>query len=124
MVAQDNVLATADHDFTKLFLTPSVIFFISIPNDISGSFYDDQVFVSYKNTIFELSSAIRHSAEFLNALNVQYEHQILPSILCLYTDGSPDHRYNYELVQIALICLFLCGDFDLLVAVHTASNYS
>ncbi|CAB4387214.1 unnamed protein product [Rhizophagus irregularis] len=42
---------------------PSVIFFISIPNNISESFYNGQVF-----------------------------HQILPPILCLYTDGGPDHR--------------------------------
>ena len=40
MVAQDSILAAADHNFTKLSLTPSVIFFISIPDDISGSFYD------------------------------------------------------------------------------------
>ncbi|EXX55701.1 hypothetical protein RirG_223030 [Rhizophagus irregularis DAOM 197198w] len=94
MVAQDNILAAADHDFTKLSLTPSVTFFISIPNDISGSFYDGQVFVSYKDTIFEPSSAIRHLAEFLNALNIQFEHQIFPPILCLYTDGGPDHRFR------------------------------
>lgn len=58
MVTQNSILAAADHDFTKLSLTPSVTFFISIPNDISGSFYDGQVFVSYKDTIFEPSSAI------------------------------------------------------------------
>jgi hypothetical protein len=57
MVAQNSLLA-ADHDFTKLFLMPSVTFFILIPNDISESFYDGQVFVSYKDTIFEPSSAI------------------------------------------------------------------
>src|ERR1044071_7165096 len=48
LVPQDSILAASDHDFTKLSLTPSVTFFISIPNDISGSFYDGQVFVSYK----------------------------------------------------------------------------
>ena len=80
--------------------------------------------MSYKDTIFEPSSAIRHSAEFLNVLNIQYEHQILPPILCLYTDGGPDHRCNYGSVQIALICLFLRRDFDLLVAVRTAPNHS
>jgi len=124
MVSQNSILAAADHDFTKLSLTPSVTFFISIPNNISESFYDGQVFVSYKDTIFEPSSAIRHSAEFLNALNIQYEHQTFPPILCLYTDGGPDHRCNYGSVQIALICLFLSGNFDLLVAVRTAPNHS
>ncbi len=124
MVTQDSILAAADHDFTKLSLIPSVTFFISIPNDISELFYSGQVFVSYKNTIFELSSTIWHSAEFLNAFNIQYKHQILLSILCLYTDGGPDHQYNYSSVQITLICLFLRGNFDLLVAVRTAPNHS
>ena len=51
-------------------------------------------------------------------------HLILPLILCFYIDGGPDHCYNYGSVQIALICLFLQEDFDLLVAVHTAPNHS
>ncbi|GBB89256.1 hypothetical protein RclHR1_15940005 [Rhizophagus clarus] len=96
LVTQDSVLAAADHDFTKLSLIPSVIFFILIPNDISESFYNGQVFVSYKDTVFKLSSAIQHSAEFLNALNVQYEHQILSLILCLYTDEAVHTAPNYS----------------------------
>uniref|UniRef100_U9UYI2 Uncharacterized protein n=1 Tax=Rhizophagus irregularis (strain DAOM 181602 / DAOM 197198 / MUCL 43194) TaxID=747089 RepID=U9UYI2_RHIID len=124
IVAQNSTLASADHDFTKLSITPSVTFFISIPSEISGSFYDGQVFVSYKDTTFEPSNAIRHSTEFLNALNIQYAHQMTPPILCLYTDGGPDHRCNYGSVQIALICLFLSGDFDILIAVRTAPNHS
>ncbi|RIB08543.1 hypothetical protein C2G38_2211423 [Gigaspora rosea] len=124
IVAYESTLAAADHDFTKLSLTPSVIFFISIPDNISGSFYNGQVYVSYKDTIFEPSTAIRHSTEFLNALTIQYAYQEMPPILCLYTDGGPDHRCNYGSVQIALISLFLCGDFDLLFAVRTAPNHS
>ncbi|CAG8822195.1 23673_t:CDS:2, partial [Gigaspora margarita] len=38
----------------------------------TGSFYDGQVFVSYKDTILEPSTAIRHSTKFLNALRIQY----------------------------------------------------
>src|SRR2546421_9787386 len=48
IVTQNNTLAAADHDFTKLSLTPSITFFITIPDDISESFYEGQVFVSYK----------------------------------------------------------------------------
>jgi hypothetical protein len=95
MVDQNSTLAAADHNFTKLSLIPSVTFFISIPSDISGSFYNGQVFVSYKDAVFELSNAIRHSAEFLNVLNTQYMHQTMAPILCLYTDGGPDHQCNY-----------------------------
>ena len=124
MVAQSSTLIAADHDFTKLSITLSVTFFISIPNEISGSFYDGQVSVSYKDTTFEPSNAIRHSTEFLNALNIQYAHQMMPPILCLYTDGGPDYRCNYGSVQIALICLFLCENFDMLIALRTAPNHS
>lgn len=80
--------------------------------------------MSYKDTTFEPSNAIRHSTEFLNALNIQYANQMMPSILCLYTDGGPDYRCSYGSVQIALICLFLYGDFDMLIALRTAPNHS
>ncbi|CAG8766718.1 7123_t:CDS:2, partial [Gigaspora margarita] len=45
IVLQESTLATADHDFSKLFLIPSV-------------------FVLYEDTVFEPSTAIRHSTEF------------------------------------------------------------
>jgi hypothetical protein len=56
MIIQDSILAVADHDFTKLFLTLLVIFFTLIFDNISRSFYNSQVFVSYKNTMFEPST--------------------------------------------------------------------
>ncbi len=40
-------------------------------------------------------------------------------ILALYTDGGPDHRVNYLSVEIALICLFLKEDRDMVIAVRT-----
>ncbi|RGB22464.1 hypothetical protein C1646_776055 [Rhizophagus diaphanus] len=50
--------------------------------------------------------------------------QPLPPILSFYTDGGPDHRCTFGSVQIALICLFLADDFDMLIAVRTAPNHS
>ncbi|CAB4382470.1 unnamed protein product [Rhizophagus irregularis] len=38
-------------------------------------------------------------------------------------DGGSDHRFTFGSVQIALICLFLTGDFDMLIAVRTAPNH-
>ena len=57
-------------------------------------------------------------------MNRQYHNQPLPLILSLYTDGGSDHRCTFGSVQIALICLFLAGDFDMLIAVRTAPHYS
>src|SRR5208282_3959652 len=120
MVPNNTTLTACDHDFTKLSLTPSVIFFIDIPKDITDSFYSGNVTVSYKDTLFQPSKALRHSTEFLTAINHQYINKSLPPILCLFTDGGGDHRCTFGSVQIALICLFLQGDFDLLIAVRTA----
>lgn len=124
-LATQNVdLNASDHDFTKLSLTPSVIFFVSIPSDISGGFYNGQVFVSFKDTVFEPSSAIWHATEFQDAIHTMYTPQASPPILCLYTDGGPDHRCTYGSVQIALIGFFLSGNYDMLIAVHTAPHHS
>lgn len=42
-------------------------------------------------------------------------------ILLIYTDGGPDHRLAYLSVQLSLICLFLHGKYDMLVAVRIMS---
>ena len=55
---------------------------------------------------------------------IRIETLPLPSILSLYTDGDPDHRCTFGSVQIALVCLFLAGDFDMLIAVRTAPHHS
>ncbi len=44
-------------------------------------------------------------------------HHTILSILCLYINSKPDHRYTYSLVQVALISLFLSEDYDILIVV-------
>ena len=116
-------LTSSDHDYTKLSLTPSVMLFSEIPNKISDSFYNGQVYVSYKDTVFQPSTAIRHASEFFNTM-MEYYNTKLPEMLILYTDGGPDHRTTFGSVQISLICLFLQGDFDFLASVRTAPYHS
>lgn len=48
----------------------------------------------------------------------------IPPILCLYTDGGPDHQITFGSVQISLLCLFLRGNFDILIALQTAPYHS
>jgi hypothetical protein len=123
IVSTDTILAASNHDFTKLSLTSSVTFFINISKSIEHSFYNGKVFVSYKDTLFQPSNAIRHATEFYNAIQSHYAPNI-PPILCLYTDGGPDHRTTFGSVQISLLCLFLHGDFDILIALRTAPYHS
>ncbi|GBB90534.1 hypothetical protein RclHR1_17510003 [Rhizophagus clarus] len=123
LVSANSMLVASNHDFTKLSFTPSVIFFIDVPKTIEESFYYGNIFVSYKDTTFQLSNAIRYATEFFNAIQMYYI-SIIPSVLCLYTDGEPDHRTTFGSVQISLICLFLRDDFDMLIALHTAPYHS
>ncbi|EXX64701.1 hypothetical protein RirG_140310 [Rhizophagus irregularis DAOM 197198w] len=76
LVSTNTTLTASDYDFTKLSLTPSVIFFIDVPTTIEDSFYHGNVFVSYKDTVFQPSNAIRHATEFFNAINAIQTHYI------------------------------------------------
>ncbi|CAJ0899955.1 5410_t:CDS:2, partial [Entrophospora sp. SA101] len=85
----DGILNSSDHDFTKLSLTPSVSLFVDIPNEITESFYKGQVYVAYKDTILQPSSALCHSTEFYNNYCAQFQnHLAKPKILLLYTDAA------------------------------------
>ncbi len=84
----------------------SVIFFVSILKDILGGFYNRKVFISFKDTIFKSSNAIRYIIKFHNIINTKYIHHTTLLILCFYTDSKLNYRYTYDSVQVALINLF------------------
>ena len=114
LVAMRTLFEVGGHDFTKFSIIPSVILKLDIPENIEGSWYNGSVSVGLKEHTFQPSSAIRHVTELHSVL----QHDVCPT-LALYTDGGPDHRVNYLSVEIALICLFLKEDRDMLVAVRT-----
>ena len=75
-----------------MIIVPSVILINDIPDDISGSWYRGQVYVSLKDTAFEPSSPFRHACELYQVLqSVSFSK----SVLFLYSDGGPDHRLTY-----------------------------
>lgn len=116
IVGQEKVFAVSDHDFTKFSKVPSVTMLLDIPESIYGSFYRGQVYVGVKDLVLEPSSPIRHITEASKLLEFEQNQK---SILLIYTDGRPDHRLTYLSVQLSLICLFLHGKYDMLVAVRT-----
>ena len=85
-------------------MVPSVILLNDIPQEILGSWYHGQVYVSVKDTVFEPSSPLRHACELYNVLQSSSSSK---SVLFLYSDGGPDHRLTYVSVQLSLVCLFL-----------------
>ncbi|EXX55319.1 hypothetical protein RirG_226480 [Rhizophagus irregularis DAOM 197198w] len=126
LIPDNTILAASDHDFTKLSLIPSVILLCKIPASISELFYHGKVYTSYKNTVFKPSSGIRHSTEFFSILSDHYLNstEIPPIMYDLYTDRGPDHRITYGSVQVSLLCLFIRGNFDMLIAMRTAPAQS
>ncbi len=123
IVSINTTLVVSDHDFTKLSFTPFIIFFINISESIKYFFYNDKVFVSYKDTLFQPSNMIKHVTEFYNAIQNYYSLNISP-ILYLYIDGGPDYQTTFGSMQISLLYLFLRGDFNMLIALQTALYHS
>ena len=113
LVGVNTSFAVGDHDFTKAKLTPSVTLVCDVPDCISESFYRGKVVVTLKYAVFQPSSPSRHAAE-LEKILVSTEGSVKP-ILCIYTDGGPDHRTNYLSVQLSMISLFVKHNLDLLL---------
>ena len=122
VVSKDTTFTVADHDFTKTGIIPSVTMICNIPESINGDFYTGKVNIGLKDPIFQPSSPIRHATE-LYSIFLKEELADKP-VLCLYTDGGPDHRCTYARVQLSYICLFLALDLDYFVAVRTPPQHS
>lgn len=111
-----------DHDVSsKGSITPSVILNVALPEDKDGSFYQGQVSVIYKDSIFQASSPFRHAVEIQKML--LGELPVNP-ILMIYSDGGPDHRLTYHSVKLSLIVLFRNLNLDMLIAGRTAPGHS
>ena len=121
IVGQNQSFQVGDHDFTKISVTPSVILEVNTPDSIEGSFYDGQVYVGIKENCFQASSPIRHMTELSQIMKTE---NIEKEIICLYTDGGPDHRVTYLSVQVSLICLFLRTNADMVIEVRTPPQNS
>ena len=99
LVSLNQSFKVCDHVFTRFSLIPSVTLPIDIPEEIDGSWYQGQVFVGFKDAVFEPSSALRHLTELHD--NVLLTGMGEKSVLFLYTDGGPDHcsilsLFNYH----------------------------
>jgi hypothetical protein len=94
----------------------------NIPESINGDFYSGKVNIGLKDPIFQPSSPLRHATKLYNIL-LEDELSDKP-VLCLYTDGGPDHRCTYTRVQLSYICLFIALDLDYFVAVRTPPQNS
>ena len=115
-------LESSDHNYHSVNLTPSVNLLCSIPLVATNSFYDGQIYVGVKDSIFEGSDPVRHMIELLHVLRKEYEE--FPPYLSIFSDGGADHNVTFLYVQCAILALFRIGNFDILNAGRCAPNQS
>ena len=122
LVSTTQSFEVCDHDFTRFSLIPSVLMDIDIPTDMdSGSWYEGQIYVGLKDSVFEPSSSLQHAAEMYRTVLTEVADK---PVLFLYTDGGPDHRTTYISTQLSMIALFLNLNLDYLCAARTAPHHS
>ncbi|XP_056008509.1 uncharacterized protein LOC130051170 [Ostrea edulis] len=120
-------LVCTDHDFHVAGIVPSVTFVSRIPRHSNDSFFNGKIYVTTKDKVFQPSTPYRHATELTRILrehNSDDNINLNTPVLCLMTDGGPDHRVTFETVKLSLVQLFIQLDLDMLIALRTAPNHS
>lgn len=122
IVPMNSTLSCLDHDVqSKGSFTPSVILDVAVPRQYEDSFYRGQIYVTFKDSIFQPSTPFRHVVELQHILKAKEERK---PRLFMYTDGGPDHRVTYGAVKLSLTVLFKRMNLEFLVACRTAPGHS
>lgn len=127
VASSQQVLSAMDHDFHVHGCIPSVLFKITIPEDARDGFSKGDVYVTVKDKVFQPSSPLRHATEDTEILRHAAAADAVNldnPILFVYSDGGPDHRTNYQSVQLAALALFVALDLDMYIAVRTGPSQS
>lgn len=96
LVPTGSQLSVLNHDVSSNgSITPSVCLKVNIPEETDGSFYKEQIFVTYKDPEFQPSSPIRHVAELQSML--QAEGNV--SVMIIFSGGGSDHHLTYHSVK-------------------------
>ena len=111
------------HTFTWAKGNPSMALIADIPDDPGDSFYRGQVCGVIQDQLWEASTAVRHSTQYLKMLEDNGGIDNL-SLNFIYTDGGPDHNLTFLTVQLALICLHLATGADATVAARPSARNS
>lgn len=85
-------------------------------------FYNGQVTVTVKDTIFQPSNPMRQIAEIRKILGET--GNLGKPIRLIYSDWGPDHRVTYPSVKLSLIAMFLLDNCDYVLAIRTAPHQS
>ena len=81
-------MESSDHNYHAVNLAPFVNLLCEIPEDVTGSFYTDQIYVCIKDAVFEASDPLRHVVELLSVLRTEEGITCLSPYLVLFSDGG------------------------------------
>lgn len=101
--------------------------FVDIPDNSRGSFYHGDVHITLKDKIFQPSTPFHHAAETVKIVRSYFSEDDVNAnkpIIVRYTDGGPDHRPTFALVQLASILEFIALDLDMVIACRCAPHQS
>ena len=126
LVVTNQLLQAADHDFSTISVTPTVVLLHHIPADVEDSWYHGIPNIYLKLHATEPSTAVRNAKEIADIIIDHYggKKELVPPILGIYTDGGPEHSLNFLSVQIAYIALQWFLDLDMLIVARTAPGHS
>ena len=106
LAGKNKVFQVADHDFSNLSLTPTVILINHISESVEDSWYRGEPNVLLKITAISPFSASRNAQEVADVLIAKCGSiEQIPPALIMYTDGGPEHRTAFLGVKIAIIAL-------------------
>ena len=93
-----------DPDFTWFPLIPTILLgIINITDSVDGSWYDGQVYVGFKEAIFEPSSALRNVSELHNTVMAETVSFYCKNLYCFFTQmvdqttEPPSFQFSYLL---------------------------
>ena len=93
LVATSELLWAADHDFSTISVTPTVVLLHHIPADVEDSWYCGIPNIYLKLHATDPSTAVRNAKEIADIIIDHYggKKELVPLILGIYTDGGPEH---------------------------------
>ena len=93
LVATNQLLQAADHGFSTISVTPTVVLLHHIPADVEDSWYHGIPNTYLKLHATEPSTTVRNAKEIADVIIDHYggKKELVLPILGIYTDGGPEH---------------------------------
>ena len=115
LVAKDQIIQSADHDFACITLVPTVVMIHDLPSSVDQSWYRGKLYVYIKITTIERSSVVQNSLEIERAHIKKFgTNENIHLIIIIYTEGGPEHHTNFLSVKITIILLQESLNFDII----------